>query len=71
MSTLAEIEQAVKTLPPSEQEALLEFLAQRVGRKESAKPTADDPFDAMIGAFAGPREATGRRAEDILYGSGE
>ena len=71
MSTLAEIEQAVETLPPSEQEALLEFLTYRVGRKSSAEPATDDPFDAMIGAFAGPREATGRRAEDILYGRGE
>ncbi len=27
-----------------------------------------DPFAEVIGAFAGPRDATGRKAEEILYG---
>jgi hypothetical protein len=71
MSTLAEIEQAVETLPPSEQEELFHFLARRVGREVPAASGSSDPFDAVIGAFAGPQEATGRRTEEILYGTGE
>jgi hypothetical protein len=27
-----------------------------------------DPFDALIGAFAGPAESTGRKEEEFLYG---
>lgn len=30
--------------------------------------TGSDPFDSVIGAFNGKAEATGRRAEEILYG---
>jgi hypothetical protein len=66
VSTLQEIEAAVENLPRPEQEALLTFLAERVRRPLSAG--SEDAFDAVIGAFAGPLEATGRKAEDILYG---
>lgn len=69
MSTLAEIEAAVETLGRPQQEKLFLFLAQRIGR--SSGPVApDDAFANLIGAFAGPHEATGRRAEEILYGNG-
>jgi hypothetical protein len=63
---LQEIEAAVENLPLPEQEELLTFLAERVRRPMPAG--REDTFDAVIGAFAGPEEATGRRAEDILYG---
>lgn len=66
MSTLKEIEAAAERLPRSQQEDLLVFLAERIGR--SLPSGTADPFDALIGAFAGPTEATGRRAEEILYG---
>jgi len=66
VSTLQEIEAAAEKLPRSQKEDLIAFLAERVGR---ALPNeTQDPFDALIGAFAGPAEATGRRAEEILYG---
>jgi uncharacterized protein (DUF433 family) len=32
---------------------------------------AEDPFAAVIGAFEGAHEATGRMAEEILYGKGK
>jgi hypothetical protein len=67
VSTLKEIEAAVEKLPRPEQEALLTFLADRVRRPLSVGP--DDSFDAVIGAFAGPVDATGRKAEEILYGT--
>jgi hypothetical protein len=67
MSTLAEIEAAVENLPRPQQERLFVFLAQRMGRS-SAPALPDDAFTNVIGAFAGPHEATGRRAEEILYG---
>ena len=70
MSTLAEIEAAVETLPRPEQERLLSFLAERMGREVAAPVQSDDPFEEMIGAFAGPADATGRKAEEILYGMG-
>jgi hypothetical protein len=66
VSTLQEIEAAVENLPRPEQEALLNFLAERVHGPVSAG--SKDPFDAVIGAFAGPNAATGREAEEILYG---
>ncbi len=70
MSTLAEIEAAVETLPRPEQERLMTFLAERVGREPATSVQSEDPFEAMIGAFAGPADATGRKAEEILYGMG-
>jgi hypothetical protein len=66
MSTLAEIEAAVKTLPRSQQEELFAFLAERIRRPSGAR--GEDSFERVIGAFTGPREATGRKAEEILYG---
>jgi len=72
MSTLAEIEAAIEHLPAPEQEELFVFLARRVKRPVSAPstPTEADPFAAVIGAFAGADEATGRKAEGVLYGRG-
>jgi hypothetical protein len=70
MSTLAEIEVAVESLPRAEQERLLSFLAERIGRPAEAPVVSEDPFAAVIGAFTGPAEATGRKAEDVLYGTG-
>jgi hypothetical protein len=66
VSTLAEIEAA--TLPRSQQEELFAFLAERIGRSFATAAAAEDSFASVIGAFAGPREATGRKAEEILYG---
>lgn len=66
MSTLAEIEAAVKTLPRLQQEELFAFLAERIQRSSGA--TGEDSFASVIGAFTGPGEATGRKAEQILYG---
>lgn len=66
MSTLQEIEAAVDRLPRALQEDLFAFIAERIGRPLSVG--TQDPFDAMIGAFAGPAEATGRNTEQILYG---
>lgn len=68
MSTLAEIEAAVETLPRAEQQELLAFLAEKIGSSGSAPVNGEDAFAPMIGAFAGPSEATGRKAEEILYG---
>ena len=67
MSTLAEIEAAVAQLPLPQQEVLFAFLAERLGRRDSS---VDDPVNDVIGAFAGEPGATGRHAEDILYGHG-
>ena len=64
MSTLAEIEQAIEHLPAPEQEELFVFLAQKV-KKPGAAGSVEDPFAAVIGAFAGAQEATGRKAEDF------
>jgi len=69
MSTLDEIEAAVENLPRLQQEKLFAFLAQRIGRLSPPAP-AKDSFAEFIGAFAGPHEPTGRRAEEILYGNG-
>jgi hypothetical protein len=69
MSTLAEIEAAVQSLPRSQQEELLASLAERMGRSVAGPATSPDAFAEMIGAFAGPRDATGRKAEEILYGT--
>src|SRR5437879_4744198 len=66
MSTLAEIEAAVETLPRAQQQELLTFLAEKVGRSGSVPADGADAFAGVIGAFAGPREATGRKAEEIL-----
>jgi hypothetical protein len=68
MSTLAEIEAAVKNLPRRQQKELFAFLAECIGRSPSAEATEKDSFTRVIGLFAGPREATGRKAEEILYG---
>jgi hypothetical protein len=68
MSTLAEIEAAVEKLPPTQQKALFDFLAERLGRHA---PAADDPVTDVIGAFAGQPGSTGRHAEEILYALGE
>jgi len=68
MSTLAEIEAAVRSLPRWQQEELFAFLAESIGRSPASGATAEDSFASVIGAFAGPREATGRKAEEILYG---
>ena len=54
MSTLAEIEEAVETLPGSEQEELLRFLTSRV-RNRSAGPVRRDG-----GLWSGARERLGR-----------
>jgi len=69
MSTLAEIEAAVERLPRAQQQELLTFLAEKIGRSAEATAEGEDAFARIIGAFAGPREATGRKAEEILYGS--
>jgi len=61
ISTFAEIEAAVKTLPRSQQEELFAVLAERIRRPSGA--TGEDSFERVIGAFTGPREATGRKAE--------
>jgi hypothetical protein len=68
MSTLAEIETAIEHLPSREQEELFAFLSRRMQGRRGPTPASEDPFAAMIGAFEGPREATGRNAEEILYG---
>jgi hypothetical protein len=65
MSTLLEIEEAIEKLPAPQLEELLRYLSGKVGRG-----TAADPFEAVVGAFTGPQEATGRNAEEILYGRG-
>jgi len=69
MSTVAEIEAAVKALPRAQQEKLFALLAERIGRSSASPPGAEDPFARLIGAYAGPHESTGRKAEEILYGS--
>lgn len=66
MSTLAEIEAAVETLPTSLQEELFSFLAGKLGRFGAP---AVDPVNDVIGAFAGEPGSAGREAEDILYGA--
>ncbi len=63
MSTLEEIVAAADQLPKEQLKKLLRFMADKVGRNNT-----DDPFDAAIGAFVGPDDATGRCAEEILYG---
>jgi hypothetical protein len=64
MSTLAEIEKAMDLLPAEEFEKLQKLVAEKA--RMSALIT--DPFDAVIGSFEGKREATGRNADEILYG---
>ena len=70
MSTLSEIEAAVETLPLPQQERLMAFLAERIGRQLETASQSNDPFENVIGAFAGPLAATGRKAEDLLYDDG-
>jgi hypothetical protein len=70
MSTVAEIEAAVEALSREQQEELFTLLAERIGRPIPAPVGEQDPFASMIGAYAGPHEATGRQAEEILYGNG-
>ena len=65
MSTLAEIEAAVDQLAVAEQKALLQFVAERVGRSETL---ANDPVAAVIGAYRSGTSNTAKDAEDILYG---
>ena len=69
MSTLAEIEAAVKALPRTQQEELFAFLAERIGSSSAVSADGEDSFAPLIGAYAGPHEATGRKAEEVLYGS--
>jgi hypothetical protein len=69
MSTIAEIEAAVKALPRAQQEELFAFLAERIGSSSNGLASAEDAFAPFIGAYAGPHEATGRKAEEILYGN--
>jgi hypothetical protein len=57
-----------KNLPQAQQQELLAFLAERVGRFSSAPGQVEDAFAQLIGAFAGPQEPTGRKTEEILYG---
>ena len=59
----------MKALPRSQQEALFAFRAKRIGRSSASQAGTEDAFARLNGAYAGPREATGRRAEEILYGS--
>ncbi|HEV7402682.1 MAG TPA: hypothetical protein VGO11_07155 [Chthoniobacteraceae bacterium] len=68
MRTFAEIEAAVEALPRPEQERLMALLAERIGHR--LEIPGQDPFEDVIGAFAGPVDATGRKAEEILYGKG-
>ncbi len=70
MSTLSEIEAAIEHLPVVQQAELLTFLTRRMARPNGTAPENEDPFAAMIGQFAGAREATGRKAEELLYGEG-
>ena len=70
MKTLAEIEAAVEALPRAQQEELFAYLAERIRSSLSHPADGEDAFARLIGAFAGPHEATGRRAEDVLYGHG-
>ena len=65
MSTLAEIEAAVDQLPAADQKALLQFIAERVGRSEALEY---DPVAAVIGAYHSGTNNTARDDEDILYG---
>lgn len=39
------------------------------GPAETGGQTVPDPFDSCIGAYAGEPAATGRNAEDVLYGT--
>jgi len=67
MSTLAEIEAAVKNLSRDEQAELLIFLFGHIGQNPATEKQGHDSFAALSGAFSGPRETTGRNAEEILY----
>ena len=67
MSTLSEIETAVEALPRPQQEQLFAFLSEKI--RGSVPAASEDKFAQIIGAFAGPRAATGRQTEEILYGS--
>ena len=59
----------MKALPRAQQEELFALLAETIGRSSDGPADAEDAFAAYIGAYAGPHEATGRKAEEILYGS--
>jgi hypothetical protein len=67
MSTLAEIEMAVEKLSQAQQRDLLKFLAEKLETSGPAPTQNEDAFAGIIGAFAGQRDATGRKAEEILY----
>jgi hypothetical protein len=67
MSTLQEIEAAAKKLSRFEQEQLIAVLEEQIDRSSAA---TTDSFEQVIGSVAGPAEATGRNAEEILYGPG-
>jgi hypothetical protein len=67
MSSVVEIEKAVAALPAGERRRLIAKLARSTGKKPAPK-VAIDPVMETIGAFSGPVGATGRQAEDILYG---
>ena len=47
-------------------EAAREFIGMFEGPRDLS--ASSDPFDSVIGAFQGKAEATGRCAEDFLYG---
>ena len=47
-------------------EAAREFIGMFEGPRDLS--VSSDPFDSVIGAFQGKAEATGRCAEDFLYG---
>ncbi|MEO6785344.1 MAG: hypothetical protein ABI318_04350 [Chthoniobacteraceae bacterium] len=68
MSTLAEIKEAIEHLSSRDQEELFAFFSRRMNRPNRVAPATEDPFATVIGVFEGAREATGRQAEEILYG---
>ena len=61
MSTLAEIEEAVETLPPQEQQELLLFLATRLHGKGGALPPPRDIPLEQIEKWIAEDEAGHRR----------
>ncbi len=69
MSTVAEIKAAVKSLSREQQQEVFAFLAEWIGRPSSDPANGEDAFALLIGAYAGPHEATGRKSEEILYGT--
>jgi hypothetical protein len=55
----------VETLPQSQQQELMTFLADRMRRPPETATLSEDPVEEVIGAFSGPMDATGRKAEEI------